>query len=94
MQIIWELLLERGDTILCEEYTYPSVIESVMVPKGYKALAVDLDQDGMLPESLQQVHHTALSIIACSLAILSALAAFWKINAQLCVLMEGLDYFM
>lgn len=57
MQIICELLLERGDTILCEEYTYPSVIESVMVPKGYKALAVELDQDGMLPESLQQVHH-------------------------------------
>lgn len=55
MQIICELLMERGDFVLCEEYTYPSVIESVMVPKGYKALAVDLDQDGMLPESLQQV---------------------------------------
>lgn len=55
MQIVCELLLERGDYILCEEYTYPSVIESVMLPKGYKALAVDLDQDGILPESLEQV---------------------------------------
>lgn len=59
MQIVCELLLERGDCILCEEYTYPSVIESVMLPKGYKALAVDLDQHGMLPESLEQVQPAA-----------------------------------
>lgn len=57
LQIVCELLMDRGDFILCEEYTYPSVIESVMIPKGYKALGLDMDQDGILPHSLQQVIH-------------------------------------
>lgn len=55
LQMVCELLLERGDYVLAEEYTYPSVIESVMIPKGYKPLGVKLDQDGILPESLQEV---------------------------------------
>ena len=54
-QMVCELLLERGDYILAEEYTYPSVIESVIIPKGYKPLGVQLDQDGILPESLLEV---------------------------------------
>lgn len=41
--------------MLAEEYTYPSVIESVIIPKGYKPLAVKLDQDGIRPESLLEV---------------------------------------
>ena len=53
--MVCELLLERGDYILTEEYTYPSVIESVIIPKGYKALGVKLDQDGILPDSLLEV---------------------------------------
>ena len=55
LQMVCELLLERGDYILLEEYTYPSVIESVIVPKGYKPLAIKLDQNGILPESLLEV---------------------------------------
>ena len=55
LQMVCELLLNRGDYILTEEYTYPSVIESVIIPKGYKALGVKLDQDGILPESLLEV---------------------------------------
>ena len=55
LQMVCELLLERGDYVLAEEYTYPSVIESVMIPKGYKPLGVKLDQDGILPESLLEV---------------------------------------
>ena len=67
-QMVCELLLERGDYILAEEYTYPSVIESVIIPKGYKPLGVQLDQDGILPESLLEVfehwhaNHCTLSI--------------------------------
>ena len=53
--MVCELLLERGDHILLEEYTYPSVIESVIIPKGYRPLAIKLDQDGILPESLLEV---------------------------------------
>lgn len=54
-EMVCELLLDRGDYILTEEYTYPSVIESVIIPKGYKALGVKLDQDGILPDSLLEV---------------------------------------
>lgn len=55
LQMVCELLLERGDYVLAEEYTYPSVIESVIIPKGYKPLGVKLDQDGICPESLLEV---------------------------------------
>ena len=54
-QMVCELLLERGDYVLTEEYTYPSVIESVIIPKGYKPLGVKLDQNGIRPESLLEV---------------------------------------
>ena len=65
--MVCELLLDRGDYILVEEYTYPSVIESVIIPKGYKALAVKLDQDGILPESLLEVSHPCAPSASCSL---------------------------
>ena len=41
--------------VLAEEYTYPSFIESVIIPKGYKPLGVKLDQGGIRPESLLEV---------------------------------------
>ena len=53
--MVCELLLERGDYVLTEEYTYPSVIESVIIPKGYRPLGVKLDQNGIRPESLLEV---------------------------------------
>ncbi|KAL3154213.1 hypothetical protein ABBQ32_013719 [Trebouxia sp. C0010 RCD-2024] len=55
LEMVCELLLERGDYVLAEEYTYPSVIESVIIPKGYKPLGVKLDQNGIRPESLLEV---------------------------------------
>ncbi len=67
--MVCELLLDRGDYILTEEYTYPSVIESVIIPKGYKALGVKLDQDGILPDSLLEVSFSA---------DLGELRCFWK----------------
>lgn len=63
--MVCELLLDRGDYILTEEYTYPSVIESVIIPKGYKALGVKLDQDGILPDSLLEVSFSA--DLACAM---------------------------
>lgn len=75
--MVCELLLDRGDYILLEEYTYPSVIESVIIPKGYKALAVKLDQDGILPESLLEVQ-SSWYLLGCN--------AFYKClgKAQTC----------
>ncbi len=57
--MVCELLLDHGDYIMTEEYTYPSVIESVIIPKGYKALGVKLDQDGILPDALLEVRFSA-----------------------------------
>lgn len=72
VQMVCELLLERGDYVLAEEYTYPSVIESVIIPKGYKPLGVKLDQDGIRPESLLEVAHI---IIFAALPTCSTISA-------------------
>jgi hypothetical protein len=39
-QILTSLLLNPGDALLVEEYTYPVMIESIAQPKGYRCLPV------------------------------------------------------
>ncbi|KAK9807681.1 hypothetical protein WJX72_005972 [[Myrmecia] bisecta] len=53
LEIIFSLLLNRGDPLLCEEYTYPHVVESFMNMKGYKAMPVSIDQHGIVPSALR-----------------------------------------
>ena len=36
LQIVMSLLLDKGDTLLAEEFTYPHVVESFARPRGYK----------------------------------------------------------
>ena len=48
------LLMDKGDTILCEEFTYPHMIESLVMPRGYKVKGLATDRDGIIPEALQQ----------------------------------------
>ncbi len=36
LQILMSLLLNKGDTLLAEEFTYPHVVESFARPRGYK----------------------------------------------------------
>ena len=55
VQIITDLLLERGDSILCEEYTYFYMVDSVLPIKGYNAVPMKMDSDGICPQSLRQV---------------------------------------
>jgi aromatic amino acid aminotransferase I / 2-aminoadipate transaminase len=45
------MLLERGDYIIMEEYTYSSAI-STCGPMGIKIVGIDMDDQGMLPASL------------------------------------------
>jgi aromatic amino acid aminotransferase I / 2-aminoadipate transaminase len=46
------MLLERGDYIIMEEYTYSSAI-STCGPMGIKIVGIDMDDQGMLPTSLE-----------------------------------------
>lgn len=48
-------LLNRGDSLLCDEYTYSHLVEAMVGPKGYVAVPVPMDDYGMTPESLEQV---------------------------------------
>lgn len=55
LELITSLFLDRGDTILVEQYTYPVILESIALPKGLRPLAVPMDGSGIIPEGLQQV---------------------------------------
>ena len=48
-------LLNRGDSLLCDEYTYSHLVEAMVTPKGYNAIPVPMDDFGMTPEALEQV---------------------------------------
>ncbi|KAL4803477.1 pyridoxal phosphate-dependent transferase [Aspergillus unguis] len=48
------LLCERGDYILMEEYTFSSAQETAL-PQGVKVAPVRMDEQGLLPEALDEV---------------------------------------
>lgn len=48
-------MMERGDPILCEEFSYFYMLDSVITAAGYKVLPVAMDEHGMKPEHLNQV---------------------------------------
>lgn len=50
--MLFRLFMEPGDGILCEEYTYPHVPESLVLPAGYHSLRVEIDKHGIIPERL------------------------------------------
>lgn len=51
---ICTLLLERGDGILCEEWTYPSALATAW-PSGFRPVALPMDGAGMTPEGLEDL---------------------------------------
>jgi aromatic amino acid aminotransferase I len=44
----------RGDTILVEEYTYPSALQT-MRPQGIKVVGVAMNEEGMLPSDMDAI---------------------------------------
>ncbi|KAF3065530.1 hypothetical protein CFAM422_009821 [Trichoderma lentiforme] len=48
------MLTEPGDCILADKYTYSSSVETAM-PLGVKFIGVDMDREGMLPDSLDEI---------------------------------------
>lgn len=53
-------LLNRGDSLLCDEYTYSHLVEAMVGPKGYVAIPVPMDACGMTPEALEKVIHALM----------------------------------
>lgn len=53
--MVTDLLLERGDSLLCESFTYFYLVDSVLPIKGYNAIAMPLDGQGICPRELRQV---------------------------------------
>ncbi len=51
-QSIFRLFLDPGDTLLCEEFTYPHIHEAMAVPGKLNVLAVPIDGEGIIPEAL------------------------------------------
>ena len=64
IEMITSLFLERGDAILVEEYTYPVILEAIAVPKGYRTLAVPIDNSGIIPDGLLRVMEEAVAAAA------------------------------
>lgn len=61
LQMIMSLLMDKGDTILCESYTYPHMIESLVIPRGFKVQGIETDGEGIIPGALSKAleQHTA-----------------------------------
>ena len=65
VQVVTALMMERGDPILCEEYSYFYMLDSVITAAGYKVLPVAMDEHGMKPEHLNQVRLPILHAMQC-----------------------------
>ena len=49
VQVVFRLLLDRGEGVLCEEYTYPHIAESLVMPQGSVAMPLRMDAQGIVP---------------------------------------------
>ena len=49
MQVVMRLLMDQGDAMLCEEYTYPHIAESMVQPQGYAAIPLAMNAHGIIP---------------------------------------------
>ncbi|PSC75895.1 B Chain Kynurenine Aminotransferase Ii Inhibitor [Micractinium conductrix] len=54
LEMVCSLFLDPGDAVAVEEYSYPQLLECHLVPRGCRVLPVAMDDEGVLPESLEQ----------------------------------------
>ncbi|KAH8891239.1 PLP-dependent transferase [Thozetella sp. PMI_491] len=54
LELVFRTFCNRGDFILCEEYTYSGAVEAI-TPLGVGIQGIKMDKDGLLPEDLDQV---------------------------------------
>lgn len=50
----YRIFTERGDHILCEEYTFSSAVETAL-PLGCKFVGVKMDSEGLMPEDMDDI---------------------------------------
>ncbi|EFN55510.1 hypothetical protein CHLNCDRAFT_133915 [Chlorella variabilis] len=53
LEMIMALFMDRGDSLLLEEYSYPVMTESLAQPKGLHAVPVPIDAQGIIPHRLE-----------------------------------------
>ena len=53
IEMVLRLFLAPGDALVCEEYTYPHIAESFVLPAGMEALPVACDAGGLDPAALE-----------------------------------------
>jgi DNA-binding transcriptional MocR family regulator len=63
--ILTSLLCNRGDYVICEEFSYNHAVESVFGMLGAKPIGVAMDNNGMVPEALEQVRELSGRAINC-----------------------------
>jgi hypothetical protein len=52
LDAVTRLLLDPGDPLVVEEFTYSHALEALFVPARYELLTVPLDDQGLVPEAL------------------------------------------
>ena len=52
--MVMRIILNPGETLIVEEFTYPHVPESMLDPLGYKTLPIGMDDLGLIPEALEE----------------------------------------
>ncbi|GBF96915.1 hypothetical protein Rsub_09920, partial [Raphidocelis subcapitata] len=55
LAVALDLILERGEPLLVEEYTYSHALEAQLLPKGYELIPVPMDSEGMVPSALDDI---------------------------------------
>ena len=74
VQVVTDLLLDSGDSILCEAFTYFYMVDSVPPTRGYTAVPMEMDNQGICPQKLRQVSRMLLDdacapCLPCKLAL-------------------------
>lgn len=54
LDMVLRMLTQAGDAVLCEQYTFSSAIEAAK-PMGVNFVGIDMDEEGILPDSLAAV---------------------------------------
>lgn len=55
MEMICSLLLDAGDALLVEEYTYPHFLDCVAKLREYDIISVPIDSEGIIPEAMEAI---------------------------------------
>jgi aromatic amino acid aminotransferase I / 2-aminoadipate transaminase len=54
LDMVLRMFTQRGDIVLSEEYTFATAIDT-MAPLGVKAVGIKMDEEGLLPDSMDEI---------------------------------------